>query len=230
MATEPGEHNDDRSGHAGTCSMRPSVAQEESVAMERDELQDEQDESQPIPAGMRYEHGKVVPHLTLERAGGTGQGGAPRGATGEPRRVHAGDASPRPGRAARASGGDPGARAGADPLRPDAGVAVHVLPGRGADHGGRSGRHAPFGDHDPAVRRRSPDELRGVRLAGAAAGVRHQRLRRDLPGAVGVGRQAARRQLRDRRARQRLHDQGTQEGPVDPARRLPHRRCASSPA
>ena len=28
-----------------------------------------------------------------------------------------------------------GARAGADPLRPDAGLAVHLLPGRGADHG-----------------------------------------------------------------------------------------------
>ena len=24
------------------------------------------DESQPIPVGMRYEHGKVVPHLTVE--------------------------------------------------------------------------------------------------------------------------------------------------------------------
>ena len=33
----------------------------------------------------------------------------------------------------------PGARAGADPVRPDAGLPVHLLPRCGADHGGRSG-------------------------------------------------------------------------------------------
>ena len=32
--------------------------------MERVALADDEDESQPVPAGMRYEHGKVVPHLT----------------------------------------------------------------------------------------------------------------------------------------------------------------------
>jgi hypothetical protein len=29
-------------------------------------LTDDQDESQPVPASMRYEHGKVVPHLTVD--------------------------------------------------------------------------------------------------------------------------------------------------------------------
>jgi uncharacterized protein (DUF2252 family) len=29
-------------------------------------LTDDQDQSQPIPVGMRYEHGRVVPHLTVE--------------------------------------------------------------------------------------------------------------------------------------------------------------------
>ena len=29
------------------------------------EAQTGSDESTPIPAGMRYEHGKVVPHLTV---------------------------------------------------------------------------------------------------------------------------------------------------------------------
>ena len=34
--------------------------------MEAQTLTEDSDESQPIPAGMRYEHGKVVPHLTVE--------------------------------------------------------------------------------------------------------------------------------------------------------------------
>ena len=34
--------------------------------MEAETLAVDEDESQPIPVGMRYEHGKVVPHLTVE--------------------------------------------------------------------------------------------------------------------------------------------------------------------
>ena len=34
--------------------------------MEPVTLTDDEDESQPIPAGMRYAHGKVVPHLTVD--------------------------------------------------------------------------------------------------------------------------------------------------------------------
>ena len=47
-----------------------------------------------------------------------------------------------PRRLARAAGGKPRARAGADPLRPDAGLALHVLPRRRLSHGGRPRRHA----------------------------------------------------------------------------------------
>src|SRR5262249_62375152 len=44
-----------------------------------------------------------------------------------------------------------------------------------------------------------PDELRRLRHAGARARLRHQRLRRDPPRAVRVGRQAAGHELRPRR-------------------------------
>ena len=182
---------------------------------------DDEDESQPIPAGyaIRARQGRPAPDGG--GAGGAGQGGATGGASIEPCRVHAGHAPARPGGAAGAAGRDPGARAGAHPLRPDAGVAVHLLPRRGADHGRRSGRHAPLGDHHAGLWRRPPDELRRVRVAGTPPGVRHQRLRRDLPGPVGVGRQAAGGQLRHRRARQRVLDQGAHQGAPRPARRVP---------
>ena len=34
--------------------------------MEAEMVEGDEAESQPIPVGMRYEHGKVVPHLTVE--------------------------------------------------------------------------------------------------------------------------------------------------------------------
>ena len=34
--------------------------------MESVDVQDDVDESKPLPAGMRYEHGKVVPHLSAD--------------------------------------------------------------------------------------------------------------------------------------------------------------------
>ena len=58
-----------------------------------------------------------------------------------------------------------------------------------------------------AVRRRAPVELRRLRRARPAAGVRRQRLRRDAAGPVRVGPQAAGRELRGRRARPRLRRQ-----------------------
>ena len=62
-----------------------------------------------------------------------------------PRNVHAGwepagDAAG-PGRPARGAGQDARARAGADPVRADARLAVHVLPRRRLHHGGRPGGH-----------------------------------------------------------------------------------------
>ena len=50
----------------------------------------------------------------------------------------------------------------------------------------------------PALRRCPPLELRRLRCARPAARLRHQRLRRDAPRAVRVGRQASRRELRRR--------------------------------
>ena len=89
----------------------------------------------------------------------------------------------------------PGARP--DPLRADARLAVHLLPRRGADHGRRPGGDAALRVPGPVLRRRAPLELRPLRLARAAARLRHQRLRRDAARAVGVGRQAARGQHAD---------------------------------
>ena len=63
-----------------------------------------------------------------------------------------------------------------------------------------------------AVRGRAPVELRGVRLAGAEPRLRHQRLRRDGAGPVGVGREAAGGELRDRRTRERLLREGAARG------------------
>ena len=50
-----------------------------------------------------------------------------------------------PGGAAGGAGREPGAGAGSDPVRADAGLAVHVLPRCGVDHGRRPGRHATSG-------------------------------------------------------------------------------------
>ena len=83
-----------------------------------------------------------LPQLSVAERVARGQGGAARGAAVEPRRLRARAAPARPGRAARAAGRDARARARADPLRADARLAVHVLPRRGADHGGRPGRDA----------------------------------------------------------------------------------------
>ena len=57
----------------------------------------------------------------------------------------------------------------------------------------------------PALRRRSPLELRRVRLARADAAVRPERLRRDAARAVRVRREAHGRELHDRGPEQRVH-------------------------
>ena len=88
---------------------------------------------------------------------------------------------------------------------------------------------APDGAARAALRRRAPVELRRVRGSRPAAGLRRQRLRRDAAGAVRVGRQAARGELRGRRPRSRIRRQAARSrstwwsgGPIA-------RRCASSP-
>ena len=69
-------------------------------------------------------------------------------------------------------------------------------------------RDAESRAHRPARRRRAPLELRPVRVARARPAVRHERLRRDAAGALGVGRQAARREPR-RRGREPGFDAST---------------------
>ena len=111
----------------------------------------------------------------------------------------AGGRPARSGRDARGGGGHPRSRAGPDPARADAGVAVHVLPRCRRSDGRRSRGVAAHGAAGAALRRRASLELRGVRGSRPAARLRPQRLRRDAARPVRVGRQAARRELRRRR-------------------------------
>ena len=93
----------------------------------------------------------------------------------------------------------PCARARADSLRPHARLAVHVLPWCGVPDGVRSRERAAHLAPHAALRRRAPLELRWLRRARSQARLQPQRLRRDAPRPVRVGRQAARCELRRRR-------------------------------
>ncbi len=106
------------------------------------------------------------------------------------------------------SGGEPGLRAGGDPSRPDAGLAVLVLPRRGGRDGVGPRAAADHGHPRAGLRRCAPVELRHVRLARPSPRVRRQRLRRDLAGLVRMGRQAARGERRGRGARSRIQRRG----------------------
>ena len=83
-------------------------------------------------------------------------------------------------------------------------------------------RDAAVGADGAVLRGCAPVELRRVRVAGATAGVRRQRLRRDAPGSVGVGRQAAGGEHADRGARQRLPRQGAGADRARHGRPVPH--------
>ena len=152
--------------------------------------------------------------------GGIGEGRQGGGPAGIACRVLAGPWAGS-GRAAAGPGGVAGAGAGADPARADAGVPVHLLPGRGAADGGGPGRHARLRAAGAAVRRRAPVQFRRVRLAGAEPGLRRQRLRRDPARPVRVGRQAAGREPGGGRTGQRLSRQGPAQDRPGGGRRLP---------
>ena len=152
-----------RRDRSAGASLSISPNPKEGSRMDNVEAETWPDESGPLEAGLRYEHGKVVPHLTVAERVARGKAARRRGAACEPRGLRVWRDPPRPCRAARASGSNAGAGAGAAPLWPDAGVAVHVLPRRGVDHGERPGQHPSLRAHDAALRRRSPDELRRVR-------------------------------------------------------------------
>lgn len=154
-------------------------------------------------------------------AGRARQGGPQEGAAFRARRVRA---RGRPGRSGGRRGGAVGAAragAGADPLRPHDRVAVPLLPRGGRGHGRGPGAHAPLGAAGPAVRGRAHAELPAAGLAGAAADVRHQRLRRDPAGPLGVGRQAPGRQSGHRGPRERLLGGRARGGGACCRRRLP---------
>ena len=112
---------------------------------------------------------------------------------------------PGSGRAARGAGPHAGARPGAGAARADDGLAVHVLPGRGQDHGGRPQGHADGGARrcSSAATRTCRTSVCSPRPSGAA--VRPERLRRDAAGPVRVRREADGGELHDRGAQQRLH-------------------------
>ena len=157
----------------------------------------------------------------LRRPPGRARGAAPRVAAASTRAGRPPARPARPGRAARAAGDDPRARARADPVRAHAGVAVHVLPRRGAHHGVRPRRHAGLGHHGADLRRRAPVELRRVRHARARSSSTSTTSTRRCR-AVGVGREAARGELRGRRAAPRgSRTTRTRDG-------RPRRRCAAT--
>ena len=81
----------------------------------------------------------------------------------------------------------------------------------------------------PAVRRRPPVELRRVRLAGADAGVRPERLRRDAARPVRVRREADGGELHDRGPQQRVLQGRRARGDARRRWRPTGRRWPSSP-
>ena len=119
----------------------------------------------------------------------------------------------------RGAGRKSGAGAGPDPLRPNVGVAVHLLPRCRLLDGLRPGERATHRPVGTTVRRRASVQLRCLRRPGPAARLQRQRLRRDVARPVRVGRQEVGGQLRRRRTRSWLRHQGAQgdqpgHGPV----------------
>ena len=147
--------------------------------------------------------GRFEPPTVKDRAalGKAAREQAPRSAHGE-----WAPASDRPDPVAllEEQAGHPGPGAGSDPVRADARLPVHLLPRRRLPDGLRPGGRAAHRPHRAAVRRRSPVQLRHLPRPGPPTGLRPQRLRRDAARSLRVGREAAGRQLRGRRARPRL--------------------------
>ena len=115
--------------------------------------------------------------------------------------------------AARGAGRDPRAGARADPLRADARLAVHVLPGRCVPDGVRPRRAAPARGCTPssAAMRICRTSAFSPRPTGGSSS-RINDFDETLPGPVRVGRQAAGRELRGRGPRPRFRCQDPGEG------------------
>ena len=161
-------------------------------------------------------------------AGGARARGACGGAPFRACRVGGRHEAGRSGRPLARSGSHarPGARAPSS--RADARVAVHLLPRGGGDHGCRPGDGAELGAAGAGVWRRPPRQLRRLRGTRSLDGLRHERLRRDRPRPVRMGRQAAGRKLRDRGPDARVLVRRRRERSSDGLRARTERRWPSS--
>ena len=128
----------------------------------------------------------------------------------------------RPGDDAR-----PGARSA--PPRADARVAVHLLPRCGRDHGRRPRVRPTAGCGCRPCGDAHLSNFGGFSAPGPHAALRHQRFRRDQSRTVRVGRQASRRELRDRGARPCLFGEGDARTSSLGSRSRTGRRWPSSP-
>ena len=129
-----------------------------------------------------------VSRLTRDERVARGRKATGRGAAGQPRRVHRRPRPTRPGDAARGRR----ARHRVPELLPIrygrmAVSAFAFFRGAALPMAGDLARHAAVRADRPALRGRPPGQLRRVRLPGAPARVRHQRLRRDPARARGSG-------------------------------------------
>ena len=128
---------------------------------------------------------------------------------------------PGPGRDHPCPGGRSAAGPAAAPPWPDGRLRLRVLSRCAGGHGLRSVDDPAQRHHRPGQRRRPPVQLRPVRLARANARVRRERLRRDDPRPMGMGRQAPCRERRDRQPNQRLQPLGGTRGRDGDRPRLP---------
>ena len=109
-------------------------------------------------------------------------------------------------------GHDAGPRAGPDPVRADAGSPFAFYRGAALVMAADLATTPASGLRVQLCGDAHLSNFGVFATPGAAADLRHQRLRRDPARPVGVGRQAAGRQPRRRRPRQRVHPQGAAPG------------------
>src|SRR5215467_6613637 len=148
---------------------------------------------------------KSEPQASEQGSRATGRRSAPRddpgadgGREGAARTVSAqlagplgpGPESPESRRGAEGLGKGTPARAAADTLRKNEGVALQLLSRVRGHHGGRPRRDGCHGPPGAGLRRLPRVEFRRLRFAGAAPRLRYQRFRRDIACSVGVGREA----------------------------------------
>ena len=118
------------------------------------------------------------------------QAAARFGAARMPRRVAGARKARRRDRHLGKAGRNARARACPHPSRAHGRLCVRILPRNRRHHGARPGADSLVGHPRAGMRRCARGELRAVPLPRTSSRLRHQRLRRNLPRAVGMGRQA----------------------------------------